>query len=199
MEGRTMTHPAIVLASGSPHRAALLRRLFAEFHVDAPDVDESREPEETADRYVTRLAEIKARAVSGRHPDSLVIGSDQACVLGEQILGKPASHREAVAQLLEASGRTVTFVTGLCIINTTTGDSQVDVVPVRVRFRRLTEEPVERYLAREPAYDSAGSFHAEGLGISLFERIEGGDPTALVGLPLIRLVSMMAAEGVEVP
>lgn len=199
MEGRSMTHPPIVLASGSPHRAALLRRLFGEFHVDPPDVDESREPEETADRYVTRLAETKARAVSGRHPESLVIGSDQACVLGEQILGKPASHRDAVTQLLEASGRTVTFVTGLCVTNTATGNIQVDVVPVRVRFRRLTKEPVERYLAREPAYDSAGSFHAEGLGISLFERIEGGDPTALVGLPLIRLVSMLAAESVEVP
>ncbi|MDN3518467.1 nucleoside triphosphate pyrophosphatase [Aquisalimonas lutea] len=199
MEDRTMTHPQLVLASGSPHRATLLRRLFAEFRVDPPDVDESRAPEETADRYVTRLADVKARAVSARHPDSLVIGSDQACVLGDRILGKPASHREAVSQLLEASGSTVTFVTGLCVANTATGAAQVDVVPVRVRFRRLNEGLVERYLAREPAYDSAGSFHAEGLGISLFERIEGGDPTALVGLPLIRLVSMLAAEGVEVP
>ena len=194
-----MNQPRIVLASGSTHRRALLQRLLDQFQIDAPNIDETPGVDETADRYVTRLAEAKARAVATDHPQSLIIGSDQACVFKEQILGKPAGHREAVEQLRNASGRIVTFVTGLCLLNTDTGACQVDVVPFRVRFRRLSDEALERYLAREPAYDAAGSFHSEGLGIALFERLEGADPSALVGLPLIRLVSMLAEEGVELP
>ncbi|WP_290652264.1 Maf family protein [Aquisalimonas sp.] len=194
-----MEQARVVLASGSRHRQQLLRRLFIDFEVDPPDVDESLREVETADRYVTRLAERKARAVAGRHPHSLVIGSDQAAVLRDRILGKPPSHEAAVEQLLGASGQVVTFLTGLCLLNTHTQSVHVDVVPFRVRFRRLSPATVERYLAREPAYDAAGSFHSEGLGISLFERLEGADPTALVGLPLIRLVSMLAAEGLELP
>ncbi len=194
-----MNQPRVVLASGSMHRRALLERLLEEFQVDAPDIDETPGVGETADRYVTRLAEAKARAVAADHPQSLIIGSDQACVLKEKILGKPGGHAQAVAQLRNASGRIVTFLTGLCLLNTDTGSCQVDVVPFRVRFRRLSDEAIERYLAREPAYDAAGSFHSEGLGIALFERLEGADPTALVGLPLIRLVGMLAEEGVELP
>lgn len=194
-----MEQARVVLASGSPHRQQLLRRLLIDFEVDPPDVDESLGDVETADRYVIRLAERKARAVAGRHPHSLVIGCDQAAVLRDRILGKPTSHDAAVEQLLGASGQVVTFLTGLCLLNTHTQSIQVDVVPFRVRFRRLSPAAVERYLAREPAYDAAGSFHSEGLGISLFARLEGADPTALVGLPLIRLVSMLASEGLELP
>ena len=194
-----MSLPAVVLASGSPHRQTLLRRLLDDFTVEPPDIDESVHPGETADRYVTRLAEAKAQALAARHDSALIIGSDQACVLQDRILGKPADHAQAVEQLLEASGRVVTFLTGLCLLNARTGMRQVDVVPFRVRFRRLEKEAIERYLAREPAYDAAGSFHSEGLGIALFERLEGADPTALVGLPLIRLVSMLAEEGVDIP
>lgn len=194
-----MNQPRVVLASGSMHRRALLERLLEQFRIDAPDIDETPGVGETADRYVTRLAEAKARAVAPDHPQSLIIGSDQACVLKEEILGKPGGHAQAVAQLRNASGRIVTFLTGLCLLNTDTGSCQVDVVPFRVRFRRLSDEAIERYLAREPAYDAAGSFHSEGLGIALFERLEGADPTALVGLPLIRLVGMLAEEGVELP
>lgn len=194
-----MAHSRVVLASGSRHRVQLLQRLLLEFTTDAPDIDESVGAGETGDRYVTRLAETKARAVADRHPDSLIIGSDQACVLGDYILGKPGDHEDAVQQLLNSSGRIVTFLTGVCLLNTATDATQVDVVPFRVRFRRLTRETVERYLEREPAYDAAGSFHSEGLGITLFERLEGADPTALVGLPLIRLVTMLQEEGLTLP
>lgn len=194
-----MAHSRVVLASGSRHRVQLLQRLLPEFSTDAPDIDERVGADETADRYVTRLAEEKARAVADRYPDCLIIGSDQACVLRDRILGKPADHEAAVQQLLNSSGRVVTFLTGVCVLNTATGSSHVDVVPFRVRFRRLTRETIERYLAREPAYDAAGSFHSEGLGIALFERLEGADPTALVGLPLIRLVTMLHEEGLTLP
>ena len=194
-----MQKPSVVLASGSRHRADLLKRILPDFTIDSPDVDERLLENESADRYVTRLAQKKAYAVLDRHPESLIIGSDQACVLRDRILGKPADHQAAVNQLLQASGRVVTFVTGVCLLNTADETAQVDVVPFRVRFRRLEADQVERYLAREPAYDAAGSFHSEGLGISLFDRMEGGDPTALVGLPLIRLVSLFRDQGLVIP
>lgn len=188
----------LVLASTSPYRKELLQRLGLPFETAAPDVDESRGAGEAAGDMVRRLAEHKARAVAARFPGSLIIGSDQVAVLGDTILGKPGTHERAVAQLTEASGRHVSFLTGLCLYNSRTDQAQVDVVPFHVVFRQLTSRQIEHYLTRERPYNCAGSFKSEGLGIALFERLEGDDPTALIGLPLIRLVRMLEHEGVAV-
>lgn len=189
----------LVLASSSPYRRQLLERLGLEFEVDVPGVDEAPVGGETPVAYVERLAVDKARAVAGRHPDSLVIGSDQAAVHDGRIIGKPASHEDAVRQLVSASGRRVTLYTGLALINSGSMRIQSDVVPYSVHFRALTLPVIERYLAREQPYACAGSLRAEGLGITLLERFEGDDPNALIGLPLIRLVDMLLAEGITLP
>ncbi|ROR32643.1 Maf family protein [Inmirania thermothiophila] len=190
----------IVLASTSPYRRELLARLGLPFATAAPGVDETPRAGEAPAALVARLAEAKARAVAPAFPDALVIGSDQVAVLEDgTLLTKPGGHERARAQLAAASGRTVTFLTGLCLLDAATGAAQTDVVPFRVRFRTLDPERIERYLARERPYDCAGSFRSEGLGIALFRAMEGEDPTALVGLPLIRLVDFLAAAGVAVP
>lgn len=188
----------LVLASTSRYRQELLARLRVPFETVAPDVDETARPGEAPPVLVRRLAEAKARAVAGRFPDALVIGSDQVAAVGDEILGKPGTHERAVAQLRKISGRDVVFHTGLCLLNTANGRVQLDLVPFPVRFRPMDEAFIERYLAREPAYDCAGAFKSEGLGIALCDGFAGNDPTALVGLPLIRLVRMLEAEGVHV-
>jgi septum formation protein len=188
----------LVLASSSPYRRELLGRLGLPFRSVAPAVDETPLPGELHDRLVSRLAEAKARAVARENPGALVVGSDQVAVLDGERLGKPGSHGRAVAQLLRASGRRVEFLTGLCLLDAPTGHAQVDVIPFAVQFRPLDQARVERYLERERPYDAAGSFKSEGLGVALFERMEGEDPTALVGLPLIRLTTMLAEAGVDV-
>jgi len=188
----------LVLASTSPYRRELLARLGVPFEVAAPDTDETRQPGESAEALVRRLAEAKARAVAARFPDALIIGSDQVAVLGNSILGKPGTHERAVEQLAAAAGNAVTFFTGLCLFNAASGRAQVDVIPFRVHFRPLTMNQIENYLRREQPYNCAGSFKSEGLGISLFTRLEGDDPNALIGLPQIRLIDMLAAEGVQV-
>ncbi len=147
---------------------------------------------------VTRLAVAKARAV-GNTRQGLIIGSDQVATTGSDILGKPGSHERAAAQLAYLSGRRVTFHTGLCLLNSTNGDLQADEVPYHVMFRTLAGEQIERYLRAEQPYNCAGSFKSEGLGITLFERMEGDDPTALIGLPLIRLTHMLALAGIDLP
>ena len=190
--------PQLVLASTSPFRKQLLEKLKLEFITDSPDIDESRLVGETPEALVARLAEQKAMAVAERHPDSLIIGSDQVAVNNGEILGKPGSHDKAVAQLQSTSGRRVTFLTGLCLYNSATGDSQVEVVPFGVVFRELSESQIENYLNAEQPYNCAGSFKSEAMGIALFERLEGEDPNTLIGLPLIRLVRMLEAEGVRV-
>jgi septum formation protein len=187
-----------VLASTSPFRRAVLGRLGLPFTTFAPEVDEDRQPGENAIALVRRLAEAKARRAAAAFPDALVIGSDQVAVLGERILTKPGDHARAVEQLRASSGQTVTFHTGLCLLNTATAHVQVDNVPFTVVFRTLTDPQIESYLRRERPYNSAGSFKSEALGIALFERVVGDDPTALIGLPLIRLTAMLAAEGVDV-
>lgn len=192
-----MKPPALVLGSTSPYRRELLARLGLAFEVDAPDVDEHVLPGEAPDALVRRLAEAKARAVAARHPGALVIGSDQAAVLDGVILGKPGDHARAMQQLRAASGKTVLFQTGLCLFDDRNGSAQVDVVPFRVVFRTLSDAQIENYLRRERPYNCAGSFKSEGLGISLFQRLEGDDPNALIGLPLIRLVDMLAEAGVH--
>lgn len=190
--------PPLILGSTSPYRRQLLERLGLAFETDAPEVDESRHAGESPQALVARLSEAKAHAVAARHPSALVIGSDQVAVLDGQIMGKPGGHGAAVRQLQRASGRTVTFYTGLCLLNAASDQGQLEVVPFRVVFRALSAEQIERYLRREQPYNCAGSFKSEGLGIALFERMEGDDPSTLMGLPLIRLTRMLEREGVSV-
>lgn len=188
----------LVLGSTSPFRRAVLEKLGLPFETDAPDVDESPLAEETPEQLVARLSLAKARAVAERHPHALVIGSDQVAVLDGEILGKPGSHENAVRQLSNASGKTVTFLTGLCLYNAATGHAQTSVEPFAVSFRELRDDEIEHYLQRERPYNCAGSFKSEALGITLFKRLNGDDPNTLIGLPLIRLVAMLAQEGVDV-
>ena len=191
--------PPLVLASSSPYRRELLERLRLPFIWGAPAIDESHHPEEDAEALVRRLAEAKARALSTQYGQHLIIGSDQVAVLGERILGKPHDFERAREQLLAASGRSVTFLTGLALLDSQSGKCQVDCVPFSVHFRELSEAQVTRYLEAEQPYDCAGSFKAEGLGVSLFRSTEGSDANSLIGLPLIRLVDMLHAAGVEIP
>ena len=188
----------IVLASTSPYRRELMERLGLPFEAAAPRVEESPIAGEHPAALVRRLAESKARAVAAVFPNALIVGSDQVAVLDGERLGKPGTHEAAVKQLTRASGRPVEFLTGLCLLDAASGTASVDLVPSRVVFRVLGAAQIERYLERERPYDAAGSFKSEGLGIALFERIEGEDPTALVGLPLIRLTAMLAEAGVDV-
>lgn len=188
----------LILASTSPFRRELLTRLELPFDIRAPDIDETPQPGETVAALVARLAEQKARAVTRNETSVLVIGSDQAATLDGEIIGKPGDHPRAVAQLQRASGRVVIFYTGLCLLDCASGQCQVVVEPFRVVFRTLTAEMIESYLRREQPYHCAGSFKSEGLGITLFERLEGDDPTSLIGLPLIRLTRMLEAAGVTV-
>jgi len=193
-----MNHPTLVLASTSPFRRELLQRLGLPFVAVAPRVDETRRPGEPPEALVERLAESKARAVAADFPQALIIGSDQvACVAGE-ILGKPGNRERALAQLTRAAGQAVVFHTGLCLLNSATGRAQVVREPFQVHFRSLTPAQIAGYVDREEPFQCAGSFKSEGLGIALFERLEGEDPSALVGLPLIRLVALLEAEGVDV-
>jgi MAF protein len=189
----------LVLASSSPYRRELLTRLRQPFTWASPAIDETPQPEENAEALVRRLAEAKARALSALHPAHLIIGSDQVAVLGTQILGKPHDFSRARSQLLAASGSSVTFLTGLALLNSASGHCQVDAVSFTVHFRSLSEEQISRYLQAEQPYDCAGSFKAEGLGVSLFRATEGEDGTSLVGLPLIRLVQMLEREGLAIP
>ncbi|OCX96161.1 MAG: septum formation inhibitor Maf [Pseudomonas sp. CO183] len=189
----------LLLASSSRYRQELLSRLRLPFDSCAPEIDETAFPGETAEHLVRRLAECKAHALSDRYPDSLIIGSDQVAVLNQEIIGKPHTFERAKQQLLAASGGSVRFLTGLALLDSMNGRLQVACVPFTVHFRSLDEARIERYLQTEQPYDCAGSFKAEGLGISLFRATEGEDVTSLVGLPLIRLVDMLLNAGVEVP
>jgi septum formation protein len=185
----------LVLASASPYRRNLLARLGMPFEVIAPDCDESRRSGEPPGALVRRLAEDKARSLADACPDTLIVGSDQVGVCSGEILTKPGTHARAAAQLRALSAQTVHFVTGLCLLNTASGRCQVAVETYAVRFRPLTEPTIERYLQKDRPYDCAGAFKAEGLGIALFESMSGDDPNTLIGLPLIRLVDFLAAEG----
>lgn len=185
----------IVLASTSPYRKALLEKLQVTFSTAAPQVDESPLPDESPEQLVARLAEAKAKVVADQFSNALIIGSDQVAVVDGKILGKPGTRENAFAQLKRAAGKRVIFLTGLCVYNTLSRRSQVEVVPFSVIFRQLTDTQIMHYLDREQPYNCAGSFKSEGLGIALFERLEGDDPNTLIGLPLIRLVRMLESEG----
>ena len=195
----TSIQTPLVLASTSPFRRELLSRLAIPFETCAPAVDEARLPGEAPEALVTRLSEAKARAGAQTHPQALVIGSDQVAVVDGEVLGKPGDHGRAVEQLRKLSGKTVTFLTGLCLYNGATDTADTRLVPFRVQFRELDQGRIERYLRHEQPYNCAGSFKSEALGITLFERMEGEDPTALIGLPLITLTTLLARAGVELP
>ena len=188
----------IILASSSTFRKSLLQRLHLDFSCISPDIDETRLPDEPAEDYVLRLARRKAQAVAESHRDSIVIGSDQCAVLGDLILGKPGNHQNAMDQLRAAQGNKVVFHTGLCVLQYSSGFCEVDDVLIEVTFRQLVDSQLEHYLRVEQPYQCAGSFKSEGYGIALFEKMQGDDPTALIGLPLIRLVKMLEAAGINV-
>lgn len=193
-----MNHPRIVLASSSPYRRELLMRLQLDFAIKAPAIDEAALPGEAAGATVLRLAQAKARAVSGEFPKSLVIGCDQVAALDGACLGKPGSHVNAFAQLKAMRGKSVVFHTAVALLNSETGAMQAADVPTTVRFRDYSDSEIERYLEVERPYDCAGSAKIEGLGIVLVERVSSDDPSALIGLPLMRLAAMLRAEGVAV-
>lgn len=188
----------LVLASTSPYRRALLERLAVPFSVADPEVTEEQRPGEAPEATAGRLAEAKARAVANRYPDSLVIGSDQVAVCNGEVLGKPLTHANAFRQLRMLSGREALFHTAVCVHNTRTGVTRIRVVPCRVTFRKLDEATIEHYLAKEQPYDCAGSAKSEGLGIALIAKMDSEDPSALVGLPLIALVDLLAEQGLNV-
>lgn len=185
----------LILASTSPYRRALLERLQIPFQCVAPEVDESPQPGETAAQLAQRLASAKAEAVSRRFPDALVIGSDQVACLDGRLLGKPGGHERAREQLRASSGRTVDFFTGVALLRQEPAFRAAQTVPFQVHFRTLSDAEIEHYLARETPWDCAGSFKCEGLGIALFERLAGDDPTSLEGLPLIALCHLLKRIG----
>lgn len=185
------TSRQIVLASTSSYRSALLKRLGLPFEVIAPMVDETPILNESPQELVMRLAQAKAQAGAKYFPNALIIGSDQVAYIDGKILGKPETRANAIAQLELASGRTLIFYNGLCVLDAAHDNMELNCIPYRVHFRTLTRSAIEAYVNLEPALNCAGSFKSEGLGIALFQRMEGDDPTALMGLPLIYLVSML--------
>ncbi len=184
----------LILASTSPFRKAILEKLNVEFETISPETDETALDNETPQQLVERLSIAKAEAIANKTTDALVIGSDQVSVIDGKIIGKPHTHENAVKQLKNASGKTVTFYTGLCLFNSKTKEFQSDVIPFNVVFRDLTDQQIENYLKKETPYNCAGSFKSEALGIVLFEKLQGDDPNTLMGLPLIRLVKMLEKE-----
>ena len=188
----------IILASTSVYRRHLLERLRLPFTVIASHVDETALPHETPESLARRLALAKAQAVAAQHPECLVIGSDQVADLNGQALGKPETHARAVAQLQRMRRQTVVFQTAVAVVCQATGFAQTELAPVKVQFRDLTDNQIEAYLLAEKPYDCAGSAKSEGLGIALLARIDNDDPTALVGLPLIRTCHLLEAAGFKV-
>lgn len=184
----------LVLASTSVFRRELLTRLTTDFSQDSPNVDESPLVNESAPQLAERLAIAKAQALNFQYPHHLIIGSDQVASFGQQLIGKPYTHENAVQQLLSFSGQRVDFYTGLCLFNSETQQTQSCVDVFSVFFRVLTPQQIETYLLKEQPYQCAGSFKSEGLGICLFEKMQGNDPSSLIGLPLIQLVSFLQNE-----
>ena len=193
-----MSTTDIILASTSPYRRALLQRLQIPFHCLAPQTNESPLPDEQPPDMAVRLALAKARSLAPDDPDALIIGSDQVASVGGRIMGKPGNHAAAVAQLRASSGREVRFHTAIALVCASRQLEWFHVEPTGVYFRDLSERAIEGYLRREQPYDCAGSFKWEGLGIALFERLQGDDPTSLEGLPLIALTGLLTRAGVDV-
>ncbi|MDW6001337.1 Maf family protein [Vibrio mangrovi] len=192
-----MSHYQLVLASTSDYRRQLLEKIAIPFITASPQCDETPYPGESPQDLVQRLAQLKAQSCPQEKP-SLIIGSDQVCVIQGQIIGKPHNKEQAVRQLMSQAGKNITFYTGLAVYNNVTKTCQCTVDQFHVHFRLLSQKQIEHYVDREQPLDCAGSFKSEGLGIALFERLEGDDPNALIGLPLIRLIDMLEAEGMAV-
>ena len=190
---------SLVLGSSSPYRRELLERLRLDFAVDPPEIDETPRAGETAPAYVRRLAIAKAREVGARHPDALVISSDQCAELDGELLGKPLTHERARAQLRRLSGRAAVFRTGLCLLDTAAGRPQYREAAHTVEYRKLDEREIEDYLRRERPYHCTAGFRSEGLGPTLTQRIKGGDPSALIGLPMLLLTELLREAGVAAP
>ena len=193
-----MPLPRLILASTSPYRRDLLTRLRLPFEATNPGVDETPRAGEAPAALALRLAEEKAHAIAARYPEAIVIGGDQVAVLDGRALSKPITHENAVAQLRAMRGRRVSFLTAVAVERAATGDRRTRLVPCDVQFRAFPEDAIEPYLRADRPYDCAGSAKIDGLGIALVERLDGDDPTALVGLPLIALVSMLADLGLDV-
>lgn len=193
-----MTCRQLVLASTSPFRRELLNRLEIFFTTANPQTDESALPGESPEDLALRLSEAKARAVAPLFPDALIIGSDQVAILDGQVYGKPGTHENAIKQLQTMRGRTVNFFTGLCLLDAKTGEAHVRGIPTLVTFRNLSDEEIENYLRREQPYNCAGAAKSEGLGIAIIARMQGDDPNALVGLPLIALCDLFREVGFPV-
>ena len=191
--------PEVILASTSPYRQALLAKVLGEFRTIGPAVEEKRVPGEKPREMAGRLAELKASAVADRHPGTIVIGGDQVPCMGDTILQKPGSHDRAVTQLRASSGQTVTFYTAVHVIGPDRDDIDASIDETRIHFRDLSNEQIERYLRHDQPYDCAGSFKSESMGIVLFAGIETQDPTAIQGLPLIWLTTMLEKRGVKLP
>lgn len=189
----------LVLASSSVYRKQLLQRLQLDFTTASPDVDESMREGENPREYVSRLCRQKATALADQYPDSLIIGSDQVLLTGDgRIQGKPLTHSIAVRQLQRVRGTRALLMTGLALYNTQTQQLQSDIVDYHITYRDYTDDEIESYLLREKPYDCAGSLKSEGLGTVLLSQLKGDDPTAVIGLPLIRLVRMLLNEGYRV-
>jgi septum formation protein len=188
----------LVLASSSIYRSELLQRLRIPFLTAAPEVDETPLPGESAEQTSRRLSREKARKVAIDYPDALIIGSDQVAMLNGQQLGKPLTHDNAVRQLRAMRGKTVIFYTALTLLNARNSSIQTEVVKNRISFRELSDEEIESYLRKEQPYHCAGSAKSEGLGIALISQMEGDDPNAVIGLPLILLVDMLKSQGVSI-
>ncbi len=188
----------LILASSSEYRKQLLTPLIPSVKCISPMIDESILSDETAKDYVSRLALEKAETIAKNHNNALVIGSDQCAELNNCIVTKPNTPENAFQQLKASSGNTVTFYTGLCVINTKTKSTQISCELYEVTFRKLSDEQIKTYLEKDQPYDCAGSFKAEGLGITLFKKMHGDDPSTLIGLPMIKLTTMLLNEGFNV-
>jgi septum formation protein len=192
------SHPPLILASSSIYRRELLTHLQIAFTCISPDVDETVLPGERPEQTALRLAQEKAKKIATENPQALIIGCDQVATLDGIQLGKPLNHDNATRQLRMMRGREVTFHSALCLYNAKTANMQAEVVPYLVKFRDLTDVQIESYLLKEQPYHCAGSAKSEGLGIAIIEKMTGDDPNALIGLPLIQLVTMLYREGVNV-
>jgi septum formation protein len=188
----------LILASSSPYRKELLQRLLLDFEVLSPDIDESQHADERPEQTALRLAQLKAKKIAETHPEAIIIGCDQVATLDGMQLGKPGNHENATKQLRMMRGKKVTFHSALCLYNALTKRMQAEVVPYVVEFRNVSDEQIDRYLSTEKPYNCAGSAKSEGLGIALISAMHGEDPNALIGLPLIKLISMLTAENIHV-
>jgi len=186
----------IILASSSTYRKNLLSKIITDFECVSPDIDESQHQNETFTALAKRLAIEKAQTIAKQSPNALIIGSDQVACVGSTQLCKPQTKTNTIQQLLGCQNRTAYFYTSICLLNSKTGDIQSSVERYETQFRNLNEQQITQYVEHEPAYDCAGGFKMEGLGIALFKKISGEDPNILIGLPLIKLIQMLENEGI---